>query len=99
MMEIERVAERIARDAEDRGEGICRTCAKPIWNEGGTINGREVEEGWSDRIAGRDSLVCFAAIDYRHVPLTGREAFLYDLAYQRGAATAARVTDTDKEKD
>ncbi|MFS0885200.1 hypothetical protein [Aeromicrobium sp. 179-A 4D2 NHS] len=99
MMEIERVAERIARDAEDRGEGICRTCAKPIWNEGGTINGREVEEGWSDRIAGRDSLVCFAAIDYRHVPLTGREAFLYDLAYQRGAATAARVTDTEKEKD
>lgn len=79
-----------AEDAEQRGEGICRTCLAPIWNEGGTIGHQRQETGWSDRIErGGDSLVCFKAIEYRHVPLTGREACIYDRAYQRGAALAA----------
>lgn len=79
---------KLARDAEERGEGICRTCCRPIWNEGGTIGGDRRDKGWSDRLEqGGDSLVCFSAIDYRHVPLTGREAEIYDRAYARGAAT------------
>lgn len=78
-----------AEDGEERGEGICRTCLLPIWNEGGTINRRRVSEGWSDRIErGGDSIVCFKAIEYRHVPLKGREAAIYDRAYTRGAEEA-----------
>lgn len=76
-----------ARDAEERGEGICRTCCEPIWNEGGTVGHRKVDEGWSDRVErGGDSLVCFKAAGYRHVPLDGREAAIYDRAFTRGAA-------------
>lgn len=79
-------ATKVARDAEERGEGICRTCLLPIWNEGGTIGHREVPTGWSDRIKrGGDSVVCFNARDYRHVPLTGREAEIYDIALTRSA--------------
>ena len=75
-----------AKDAEERGEGICRTCLEPIWNEGGTVGHHKRPEGWSDRIErGGDSLVCFKAVEYRHVPLTGREAAIYDRAYARGA--------------
>lgn len=75
---------KVARDAEERGEGICRTCLAPIWNEGGTIRYRRRDTGWSDRIErGGDSLVCFKAIEYRHVPLTGREAEIYDVALAR----------------
>jgi hypothetical protein len=78
-----------AENAEERGEGVCRTCLAPIWNEGGTVGHIKRAEGWSDHIErGGDSLVCFKAIDYRHVPLTGREACIYDRAYARGAATA-----------
>ena len=74
-----------AEDADERGEGICRTCLAPIWNEGGEIGGRRRVEGWSDRIErGGDSLVCFKAIHYRHEPLTGREAAIYDAAYRVG---------------
>lgn len=74
----------VARDAEYRGQGICRTCLVPIWNEGGTIRHRERPTGWSDRIKrGGDSLVCFSARDYRHVPLSGREALIYDVALAR----------------
>ena len=81
--------ERHAEDAMQRGEGICRTCLKPIWNEGGTIGRRTIPSGWSDRIErGGDSLVCFSSIDYRHVPLKGREAAIYDHAYARGATEA-----------
>lgn len=77
-----------AEDADERGEGICRTCLAPIWNEGGTIDRRHRAEGWSDRIErGGDSLVCFRAVDYRHVPLTGREAGIYDSAFARGASS------------
>jgi hypothetical protein len=80
-------AVRLAEKAEERGEGICRTCLAPIWNKGGTVGHRKRTEGWSDRIErGGDSLVCFKARDYRHVPLTGREACIYDHAYSRGAA-------------
>ena len=80
-----------AEDAEERGEGICRTCLAPIWNEGGTIGHRKRDEGWSDRIErGGDSLVCFKAVEYRHVPLTGREAAIYDKAMERGLAESAR---------
>lgn len=76
-----------ATDADRRGEGICRTCLAPIWNEGGTVGGRRQPEGWSDRIeVGGDSLVCFKAINYRHVPLAGREAAIYDHAFALGAA-------------
>ena len=74
-----------AEDAEMRGEGICRTCLAPIWNEGGTVGHIYREEGWSDRIErGGDSLVCFRAIHFRHEPLTGREAAIYDAAYRVG---------------
>lgn len=73
-----------AENAEERGEGICRTCLEPIWNEGGTVGHVKRTEGWSDRIErGGDSLVCFKSRDYRHVPLTGREAAIYDRAYER----------------
>jgi hypothetical protein len=76
-----------AQDADERGEGICRTCLHPIWNEGGTVGHSKRPEGWSDRIErGGDSLVCFKAVEYRHVPLTTREAAIYDRAYERGAA-------------
>lgn len=71
----------LAANAEERGEGICRTCLRPIWNEGGTVGHVKRGEGWSDRIErGGDSLVCFSAINYRHVPLAGREAAIYDHA-------------------
>lgn len=74
-----------AEDAIERGEGICRTCLSPIWNEGGEVGGIRHAEGWSDRIKrGGDSLVCFKALAYRHEPLTGREAAIYDFAYRRG---------------
>lgn len=80
-----------AEDAEERGEGICRTCLAPIWNEGGTVGHLKRDEGWSDRIErGGASLVCFRAVEYRHVPLTGREACIYDKAMERGLAESAR---------
>jgi hypothetical protein len=79
-----------ARDAEERGQGICRTCLAPIWDEGGTIGGDHRAKGWSDRIErGGDSLVCFKSLDYRHEPLTGREAAIYDHAYELGAERKA----------
>jgi len=75
-----------AEGAEERSKGICRTCLKPIWNEGGTVGHVKRPEGWSDRIErGGDSLVCFKARDYRHIPLAGREAAIYDHAYELGA--------------
>lgn len=80
-----------AERAEERGEGICRTCLAPIWNEGGTVGHQHRDKGWSDRIEqGGDSLVCFKARDYRHVPLTGREAAIYDLAYCTALLTENR---------
>lgn len=83
-------APKVASDAEERGEGICRTCLAPIWNEGGTVGHRKRPTGWSDRIKrGGDSLVCFKAVEYRHVPLTGREAAIYDVALSRSATTGS----------
>lgn len=59
-----------ASAAERPREGICRTCLAPIWREVGTV-GHIEREGWSDRIErGGDSLVCFKAIEYRHVVTT-----------------------------
>lgn len=82
-----------AQDSEERGEGICRTCLAPIWNEGGMVGHIRRAEGWSDRVArGGDSLVCFSAIHYRHEPLTGREAYIYDRAYIRGVEAMDGVT-------
>lgn len=66
--------------------GICRTCAQPIWWEEGEIGGRKVV-GWSDRITrGGDSVVCFKAVGYRHVPMGGREAAIYEAG--RNSVTA-----------
>lgn len=70
-----------ADNAEVTGRGICRTCLHPIWYEGGTVDHVQKAEGWSDRIGhSGDSLVCFSARDYRHLPLMGREAAIYDHA-------------------
>jgi hypothetical protein len=71
-----------AADAGVSGQGICRTCLLPIWNEGGSIHHERQDTGWSDRVD-KDSLVCFQARDYRHVPLEGREAHIYDVALGR----------------
>lgn len=80
---------KVARNAEERGEGICQTCLSPIWNEGGTIGRRKRDTGWSDRIErGGDSLVCFKAVGYRHVPLKDREAEIYDVALARSGDPA-----------
>lgn len=85
---------KVARDAQERGEGICRTCLAPIWNEGGTIGRRKRDTGWSDRNErGGDSLVCFQAVEYRHVPLTGREAQIFDVALARGAGASGEDFD------
>lgn len=85
---------KVARDAEERGESICRTCLAPIWNEGGTIGRQKRDSGWSDRIErGGDSLVCFKAREYRHIPLAGREAEIYDLALARGAGMDGEAFD------
>lgn len=55
-------------------DAVCRFCHEPIWNEGGTVGHIKYAEGWSDRIErGGDSLVCFKALDYRHVPLDPQE--------------------------
>ena len=78
----------LAEDAQERGEGICRTCLRPIWNEGGKVGGVVRAEGWSDRIErGGDSLICFRAADYQHVPLEGREAAIYDRAFEVGSTS------------
>lgn len=90
-MSVEKVEFHRAEDAEERGEGICRTCCEPIWDEGGTVGGWKRANGWSDRNErGGDSLVCFKAIGYRHEPLVGREAAIYDRAYARGFTTAVK---------
>lgn len=89
-------AAKIARDAEERGEGICRTCLAPIWNEGGTVGHQKRDTGWSDRIErGGDSLVCFKAIEYRHVPLETREAAIYDVALARGRSSMVETVTSE----
>lgn len=65
-------------------KGVCRTCARPIWWEPGKVDHREVV-GWSDRIErGGDSVVCFSAIGYRHVPMGDREAAIYQAGFNAG---------------
>jgi hypothetical protein len=64
--------------------GICRTCALPIWWEEGEIGHRKAV-GWSDRIdRGGDSLVCFKAVGYRHVPMGSREEAIYRAGFKAG---------------
>jgi hypothetical protein len=64
--------------------GICRTCAQPIWWETGEVGHRE-RVGWSDRIKrGGDSLVCFKAVGYRHVPMGAREEAIYRAGVKAG---------------
>jgi hypothetical protein len=80
-----------AANAAARGAGICRTCLMPIWNEGGTVGHVRRADGWSDRIEfSGDSLVCFKAVGYRHVPLDGREAAIYDAAFTRATEAGRR---------
>lgn len=45
----------------------CRTCGKPITYEVVEEHDRLPRTGWSDGFR-RDALVCFSAIDYRHIP-------------------------------
>ncbi|WP_181312482.1 hypothetical protein [Nocardioides campestrisoli] len=66
---------------------LCRTCMRPITHETRTEPGFLPREGWYDD-ARTDALVCFKAIDYRHVPLTDRERAYYD-AGRRAALSAA----------
>lgn len=68
----------------DGETGVCRTCAQQIWWETGAIGHRE-RIGWSDRITrGGDSLVCFKAVGYRHVPMGAREAAIYQAGVTAG---------------
>lgn len=76
----------VGREYEpETGEtGICRTCAQPIWWEAGEVGHRECV-GWSDRIKrGGDSLVCFKAVGYRHVPMGAREEAIYRAGVKAG---------------
>lgn len=61
-----------------RSAVLCRTCTEP---------GYLPRTGWYDD-ARSDPLVCFKAVDYRHVPLTAREWAYYE-AGQRSAAPHA----------
>ena len=68
----------------DGEQGVCRTCAEPIWWEVGTVGHREVA-GWSDRNErSGDSVVCFKASGYRHVPMGAREAAIYRAGFKAG---------------
>lgn len=70
--------------------GVCRTCAQPIWWETGQIGHRD-RVGWSDRIKrGGDSIVCFSAAGFRHVPMGGREAAIYKAGFDAGQKTVQR---------
>ena len=70
--------------------GVCRTCCQPIWWEEGEI-GRRPRVGWSDRITrGGDSVVCFKAVSYRHVPMGGREAAIYGRGFKAGQEEVRR---------
>lgn len=69
---------------EKGATGVCRTCAQPIWWEVGEV-GHIERLGWSDRITqGGDSVVCFKAYGYRHVPMGGREAAIYRAGFKAG---------------
>ena len=56
---------------------LCRTCMEPLTWETRTEPGYKPRTGWCDG-ARSDPLVCFKAIDYRHVPLTAREWAYYE---------------------
>jgi hypothetical protein len=86
-------AEQLAEQATLGDTGLCRNCAEPIWFEEGEVGGNK-RVGWSDRITrGGDSLVCFRAVHYRHVPIIGRERFLWDKALELVEAVLAEPHD------
>ena len=60
----------------DRDVVLCRTCMRPLTWETRTEPGYLPRTGWYDDVRS-DPLVCFKAIDYRHVPLTAREWAYY----------------------
>jgi len=64
---------------------LCRTCLRPITHETRTEPGFLSREGWYDD-ARTDALVCFKALEYRHVPLTDRERAYYDAGFRAGSA-------------
>lgn len=72
-----------AARAEERGEGICRTCLLPIWYDIDVRNNEVRTRGWSDRQR-VDAFICFSADHYEHVPLKGREAAIWDHAWEKG---------------
>jgi hypothetical protein len=75
----------------DRSVVLCRTCMRPLTWETRTEPGYLPRTGWYDD-ARSDPLVCFKAVDYRHVPLTAREWAYYE-AGQRSVAEEAPATD------
>lgn len=61
----------------ERSAVLCRTCMRPLTWETRTEPGYLPRTGWYDD-AHSDPLVCFKAVDYRHVPLTAREWAYYE---------------------
>ena len=86
-------ADKLAEDATLGDVGVCRTCARSITFATVEEPGYEPRTGWSDG-ARTDALVCFKAVDYRHVPLVGRERGIWDAATK--AAEAALVVERAK---
>lgn len=64
-------------------EFVCRNCVRPITFETRTEPGFLPHEGWYDDCR-TDPLLCFRAVNYRHVPLEGRERACYDAGYAAG---------------
>lgn len=77
--------------------GVCRTCWQPIWWEEGEV-GHRPRVGWSDRLKrGGDSIACFRSRDFRHVPMGGREAAIYQRGFEAGQKEAGRGRFGDRE--
>lgn len=73
----------------DRSVVLCRTCMRPLTWETRTEPGFKPRTGWHDD-ARSDALVCFKAVDYRHVPLTAREWAYYEAGQQSATVAALR---------
>jgi hypothetical protein len=71
----------------DRNAILCRTCMRPLTRETRTEPGFLPRLGWYDD-ARTDPLICFRAVDYRHVPLTDREWAYYEAGARSVAAPA-----------
>lgn len=70
---------------------LCRTCMRPLTWETRTEPGFNPRQGWYDD-ARTDPLICFSAVDYRHVPLTDREWAYYEAGRQSVTAEPHRAT-------